>query len=126
MTADRHGGSSSATIGVRFRHRKEKLPAFKMRSHASYGHALKISRLNNGKRRIRQNIYALLAKFCIYIIMNTPQPSGKILLIALYRVLCHVFRQTFATELAGKNIGNGIEKLANSRGDFGRKADKMK
>jgi hypothetical protein len=57
--------------------------------------------------------------------MNTPQPSGKILLIALYRVVCHVFRQTFATELAGKNIGNGIEKLADGGGDFGGKADKM-
>lgn len=104
-----------------FCHGKEKLPAFKVYFRAARGHPFEIGSLDDGKRRIR----LLGVKFRINIIMNTPEPFCEILFIAFYGIISHVFGQTFATELTGKNIWNSIEKLADGGGDLGGKADKM-
>jgi hypothetical protein len=108
-----------------FCHGKEKLPAFKVCFRAARGHPFEIDSLDDSKRRIGQNIYALCTEFRIHVIVNPPEPFREILLIAFYGIIRHVFGKTFATELTGKNIRNGIEKLADGGGDLGGKADKM-
>jgi hypothetical protein len=114
--------ASCTAIGVGLRNRKEKLPAFKLGAGTASCEALQIYGFYDGKTRVGLYMDSLCPQLGVHIIVNAPQPFGQIFLVTFYGVFRHVFGKAFATILARKNIGKGVEELAHLGSDAGSRA----
>jgi hypothetical protein len=100
---------------MRFGHREEKLPPFKSGAGASCGNAIFVDGLDTVKRRIRSRRNALLTELGVYIVVNPPDPAGKILHIRGNRIGLDILAKTLATVFTREDVGeHGEEPLKRS------------